>query len=108
MRHWNRIPVLTLQDKRGPEIRRVPTLLLPHSLFRFAQRRRRCQTLVKHRPIEVFHQFRGGVIIDFPQAGDDATGTGVHKSSGQPDKAFALYFLAQSGATGTQHHQPGP
>src|SRR5437867_7486302 len=69
-----------LELETGPVVRRLSQLLLHLRNLRLTERRRRSQPHLQNIFVELFHQFRGGLIIDLPETCQNARRPGIHKS----------------------------
>ena len=104
-RRCNRSPPFALQHKSRPVVRRRPSFLLPDRHLRFTQRRGRRFAALEHAAVELCHQFGGGLIVDFPEAGNHPRRARIHEAPRQPHQALALHVFSKSGIAGAEDDQ---
>src|SRR5262245_13772299 len=105
--NWLRLFPFTLQNERGPIVRRSPWRLSPHPDLRAAQGGRRALILFQHLPIEPRHQFRSRLVINVPQTDHDAGRPRIHKPPRQSDQPLAFDRLAQPRLAPAEHDKFG-
>src|ERR1700751_1022390 len=89
----------------GPEVGGGPARASHHLQLASAQSLVGIGTVHEHFPIETDHELPGGGVVDAPESGNQAPGSGLEKSMGDAGDAFSAEVVSRPGVAGTEDHE---